>query len=737
MDWTSAPITVDAPLEPAHRPFLPSRILARISAVSDRIEQFLEAERSQLPLWFVVAFGLGIGAWQWLPDPRHWTAFIVLALAMACAGIAAGRGRSGRALLLGGLAMATGCALIWWRAGDVAAPRIERPLIAGIEARVEKVESRAAKGDLRLTLAPSGNLLPPRIRVSLPEAEAPSGLTSGATVRLRARLQPPPPMALPGGHDFARDAWFAGVGATGRAIGPVELVGRSDAQSLDSIRDRLGKHIRDRLPGRSGGIATALATGDQAAVGEADAEAMRRSGLAHLLSVSGLHIAAVVGAAMLIALKLLALSERLALRFNLVLVAAGFGALAGIAYTLLTGMQVPTVRSCIAALLVLCGIALGRDAISLRLVAVGALIVLAIVPEALAGASFQMSFAAVTAIIALHRLEPVGRLLAPREEGWPTRFLRGVAGLLLTGIVVEVALIPFALFHFHKAGLYGVLANLIAIPLTTFVIMPLEALALIFDAAGLGAPLWSATGWAIDLILSLAHRIGSAEGAVARLPTMPPAAFALMLFGGLWTCLWTTRVRVFGALPFLLGAAWAAASPVPSLLVTGDGQHLALVRADGVPVMLRSRSGDFVRELMSEASAYDGEPVALDDQRFARCNRDSCVADLVEGNRAWRLLAIRSRNRIDWSSLARACADADIVVADRWLPKGCVPRWLKLDREALERTGGVAIYLGRKPSVETVAGRIAQHPWRTTPRLLLRTPVRPAARPPVRSPTGR
>ena len=169
-------------------------------------------------------------------------------------------------------------------------------------------------------------------------------------------------MALPGTHDFARDAWFKGLGAVGRALGDVEVVDPATPSGLDALRERLGGHIRERLPGSAGSIASALATGDQGAVTEEDAEAMRRSGLAHLLSVSGLHIAAVVGAAMLLTLKLLALSERLALRFNLVLAAAGVGALAGVAYTLLTGAQVPTVRSCIAALLVLGGLALGRDA---------------------------------------------------------------------------------------------------------------------------------------------------------------------------------------------------------------------------------------------------------------------------------------------------------------------------------------------------------------------------------------
>ena len=727
MDWTSAPIIEDAPLEPAQRRFLPAIIPAWFSAVFWKVETFLEAERAQLPLWFAVAFGAGIAGWLVLPGPSQWAALITLALAAALASSSAASSRTSRSARFAGLALAGGCALIWWRSDLVASPRLQQPLIAVFEGKVEKLESRAAKGDLRLTLAPSDAALPPRVRVSLPEAGAPKTLGEGATIRVKARLQPPPPMALPGSHDFARDAWFAGIGGVGRAIGSVEVLRHADSLGLGSVRERLGRHIRERLPGRSGGIATALATGDQAAVSEEDADAMRRSGLAHLLSVSGLHIAAVVGAAMLLSLKLLALSERLALRFNLVLVSAAFGALSGVAYTLLTGMQVPTVRSCIAALLVLGGIALGREALSLRLVAVGAIAVLLVKPEALAGASFQMSFAAVTAIIALHNWNPVRRGLAPREEIWLLRVLRGLFGLLLTGLVVEFALIPFALYHFHKAGLYGVVANLVAIPLTTFVIMPLEALALILDAVGFGAPLWAATGWAIELILALAHWIGSAEGAVAMLPTMPQWAFVAMLLGGLWVCLWTGRARTWGIGPFVIGAIAAALSPVPAILVTGDGQHLALVRGDGVPVLLRSRSGDFVRDLMSEASAFDGEPANLDEQRFARCSRDSCIADLIEGDRAWRLLAIRSRNRIDWRQLTSACADADIVVADRWLPTGCKPRWLKLDRQALEATGGVAIHLAGKPRVETVAERVAQHPWRTD----RPPPFRRSAKPPV------
>ncbi|MFL6772135.1 MAG: ComEC/Rec2 family competence protein [Sphingomicrobium sp.] len=683
-----------------------------------------------MPLWFAVAFGAGIAAWLWLPGPRQWTAFAVLLLGLAAGGLAA-TGRAGRALSIGGLALVAGCLLIWWRSSWVDAPRLDRPRVATFAAKVESVESLAAKDDLRLTLVPASQELPPKIRISVPEADAPAGIAAGARIRLRARLMPPPPMPLPGAHDFARDFWFKGIGATGRAIGPIEVVEPASASGIDGLRARLDHHIRRRLPGPSGAVATAFATGDQNAISDEDAEAMRRSGLAHLLSVGGLHITAAVGLAMLLTLRLLALSERLALRFNLVMVAAGAGALAGIGYTLLTGAQVPMVRSCIAALLVLAGLALGRDPVSLRLLAVAALAILAFRPEALAGASFQMSFAAIIAIIALHRVERVRGWFAPRDDGPLWRALRTLGSLLLTGLVVEVALIPFALFHFHKAGLYGVVANMVAIPWTTFVIMPLEALAIAADGVGLGAPLWIVTSWSIDQLLGLAHWVGGIRGAVAALPTMPDWAFAAFVLGLLWTCLWTGKVRLWGALPFAVGAVGAAMAPVPTLLITGDGQHVALVRGDGVPVLLRSRSGDFVRDLMSEASGFDGEPAALEEQQFARCSRDACVADISEGGRAWRLLAIRSRNRIDWSELTRACADADVVVADRWLPRGCQPRWLKLDREALMRTGGVAVYLGGEPRIETVSARVAVHPWAGE------LPVRPTAKPPIRSLKGR
>ena len=680
------------------------------SRARDAIEAFLERERGQLPPWGVVGLGAGIAGWFALGGPEQWLALICIAGAVAVLGLSAQGGRAERAAGAFAAAVVVGCALIWLRSGWVAAPRLDRPIVTEVQARVEKVEQLVARDQTRLTLAPTSGEIPPRVRVSFDGTERVLGLAPGALIKVRARLAPPPPMALPGSYDFSRDAWFRGIGAVGTALGPVAVNQPAQPTGLDSVRQRLGEHIRSKLNGTPGGIATALVTGDQNAVGEEDAEAMRRSGLTHLLSVSGLHIAAVVGATLLLTLRLLALSERLALRFNLMVVAAAAGALAGIGYTLLTGAQVPTIRSCVTAVLVLAGMALGRDAISIRLLAVAALLVLLFWPESLAGASFQLSFAAVTAIIALHSSAWARKHFMARDEPFLWKMLRALGAMVVTGLVVEVALIPLALFHFHRAGLYGVGANIIAIPLTTFVIMPLEAIALLLDIVGLGAPFWWLTGWALKLLLGLAHAVAGASGAVATLAALPGWSFALMVTGGLWLCLWTTRPRLYGMAPIAVGLLGVFTAPSPDLLVTGDGRHVAVVQ-HGKPFLLRERSGDYIRDVMAESSGFDGDPLELAGQAFSRCSRDACIALTPgkEGN--WRLLATRSGTRIDWPTITQACAKADIVVSDRWLPKSCTPRWLKLDRKRLEETGGLAIYLTGEPRVDTVAARVGSHPW--------------------------
>jgi len=302
-------------------------------------------------------------------------------------------------------------------------------------------------------------------------------------------------------------------------------------------------------------------------------------------------------------------------------------------------------------------------------------------------------------------------LFARRDEGGLARLGRFLLALLLSGLAVEFALAPIALFHFHKQGLYGALANIVAIPFTTFVVMPLEALALALDAVGLGAPLWWLTAQSIGLLLRLAHAVADAPGALLMLSTMPAAAFALMVAAGLLICLLRTRARWAGVPLFAAGALWAAVTPAPDLLVTGDGRHLALRDGSGGHALLRERTGDYVRSLLGEAAGTDAPLAALGHHPDARCGPDACWAVLRRGGRTWRLLATRSPYHLPPGPLARACAAADIVVSDRRLPRTCRPRWLKLDRAQLARSGGVAIRLGTPPRIDRVADGRAGHPW--------------------------
>jgi competence protein ComEC len=688
---------------------------ARFGAAGAWIETRLDAERDQLPLWIPVAVGLGIAAWFQLPESRLWIAFLLLAAALALLPLALAPGtRTGRALSLFFLFAILGCADIWWEAERVAAPRLERERAAEFTAGVEQVQALAASDAIRLLVSPTDAPdLPPHLRVNVPVDKAPR-LAPGARVRLRAWLMPPAPAALPGAYDFSRAAYFQQIGGTGRALDIKVLPGSAAggwSAFVARARQALGQHILAHLGGSEGAIAVALANGDQAGIPQADNDAMRRSGLAHLLSVSGLHLTALVGAVMLLTLKLLALSPRLALRFRLTLIAAGAGALAGIAYTILTGAEVPTVRSCIASLLVLGGIALGREALTLRLVATGALIVMLLWPDSLVGPSFQLSFAAITALVAFHDHPKVRAFVAARDETLPLKFGRAVAGLVLTGLAVELALAPIGLYYFHKSGLYGAVANIVAIPLTTFVIMPAEALALLLDLVGLGAPAWWVAGQGLHLLLVLARNTAAMPGAVAMLPTIPDSAYALMVGGGLWLCLWRTRWRWWGVAPFAAGALWALASPAPDLLVTGDGRHLAVHTSDGRIGILRERAGDYVRSTMAESSGLEGVVPDLDDVKGAACNDDACAVTLWKAGRPWHVLGLRTKARFDRIALAQACAAADIVVSDRRLPHACAPRLLKADARYLDGTGGLAIRLADPPSIETVAARTGAHPW--------------------------
>lgn len=682
-----------------------------------------------------MAFATGIVAWFALPSAVWWLGLCASCMVLAAVGIAPWRGREAcphvlRALLVLPLLVMAGCLAVWARSTIVGEAPLARPIAGIFTASVLEIQPQPALQRDRLILAmrEPGTGRAIKVRLNVAEIASPvpgdsSGPSAapvaasvgiGDVVRFKGRLMPPAPPMLPGAYDFARTAWFGGLAASGSAIGGVEVIARGEPGGgrLSGLRRALSDHIRAQIDAERAGIAAALVTGDRGGISPADDKAMRDSGLAHLLSVSGLHVSAVVGAIYVLFVRVLALSPWLALRVRLPVIAAAAGALAGVAYTLVSGSEVPTVRSCVGALLVLAAMVLGREPLSLRMLAVAAFFVLLLWPEAVTGPSFQMSFGAVLALVAVSTAAPVRAFVAPREESLAVRALRHVAMLLLTGVVIDLVLMPIGLFHFHRAGVYGALANVLAIPLTTFLVMPLLGGALALDLIGAGWPLWWLAQISIDVLTGIAHWFASRPAAVAILPAGGNAAFGLFIAGGLWLGLWSGRIRWLG-LPFALAGGVLLATAAPAdILVSGDGRHVGLVEAGGARLfVLRDGGAGYARDNLMELAGMEGEPVALDRWPGARCNADFCT--LVVGGKdgtARRLLISRGRDVVPERALAAACDHSDIVISDRWLPRSCRPRWFKADRDMLGRSGGLAIHLAQG-RVDTVAQRQGEHGW--------------------------
>ncbi len=682
------------------------------------VERLLESAGFDRAPWLAVGFAAGIAAWFALANSWQWLALIALCLAVMLGTLAGLRG-DGRfpflrqAIAALALVIAAGCGIVWAKSALVGTPAIARPMVGEISGTVMKREEQPALARVRLTLAvrEPGTARPIMVRLNLASGDDQPGIAEGAQVKLRARLMPPAPPMLPGGYDFARASWFSGLAATGSVLGKVTVVRTGQQQGwVRGLQRSLSAHVRSRLDGSAGTIAAAFASGDRGAIAESDDTAMRDAGLTHLLSISGLHVSAVVAAVYVLTIRLLALWPWLALRVRLPLVAAGAGALAGVAYTVLTGAEVPTIRSCIGAVLVLLALAIGREPLSLRMVAVAALFVLLFWPEAVIGPSFQMSFAAVIAIVALHGAAPIRAFLSPREQAWWAKGLRHLVMLLGTGVVIELALMPIGLFHFHRAGVYGALANVIAIPLTTFVSMPAIALALLLDGIGLGAPAWWIAGKSLELLLLLAHWTAAQPGSVTLLPAMGQGSFMLFIAGGLWLALWRGKLRLAGLIPAMMGLTMLAFLRPPDVLISNDGHHVGITGEGGSLLVLRQGKSDFAKENLQEIAGMDGETQLLEDWPGARCNRDFCAVELDRGGRKWRLLIARSKDLVDIRELASACARADIVIADRRLPYPCKPALLKADRAMLGQTGGLTLDLSNR-EVRTVAQDQGTHGW--------------------------
>ena len=676
-------------------------------------------------LWVPVLFGAGSGLYLTLPvEPAGWIAPAAAGLFALAALLL--RGHTAPALGLAALALlAAGVASADWRTDRVSAPVLAAPIgPADVSGRVVWVG--AGDGPQRYLLdrvsierlAPEET--PERVRLSVRSTVSDGLAAPGSWLTARASLRPPPAPAEPGAWDFARQAWFQRIGAVGFVYGaPAPLAapegeGGSLLSLLSQVRHWVSARILAHTSASAGPFAAALLTGDRSAIEKKTLQAMRDSGLAHLLAISGLHVGLVAGFIFFAARGLLALIEPVALRMPIKKWAAGCALLGAGAYLLLSGMSVPTQRAFVMVGVVLLAIMLDRASISMRLIALAALLVLAIAPESMLGPSFQMSFAAATALIATYEAARgfFARLAA--RGGLALRPLVYAAGVTVTSLVAGIATGPFAVYHFNRIADYGLLANLGAVPVTGFWIMPWGLVALVLMPFGLEGIALTPMGWGIDAVVWIARQVAAQPGAVTLVPAMPPAALLTIVVGGLWLCLWRSRWRFLGIAVIGGGMAMAGLDRRPDILVDGEAKVMAVRGADGELWISTRQRGRFVSDVWLSSDVWlrrDGQAEAPTWPRDGegtpgsglRCDTLGCIQRRGESTIAFVL---------DPRAFAEDCSRADLVVS-------AVPAWdlcpgpeTVVDRFDLWRSGGHAIWLAADGVVvENVAESRGKRPW--------------------------
>ena len=530
--------------------------------------------------------------------------------------------------------------------------------------------------------------LPPlarAVRVRLRPGDA-ADLSAGDRVQVRSLLRPPAPPAYPGGWDLQRDAYFSGLGASGYALNPAVVQERAHPSGagavLQALRDGIAQRVIQTLPGPRGAVASTLLTGTTLAIPQQDREAFRDSGLAHLLAVAGLHIGIVMGLVMGTTRLGLAAIEHTALHWPTKAVAGLAALTAGAGYLLLTGAHVPIIRSFAMACLVTLGLMLGRRALSLRGLTLAAAAIILIAPNEVVGVSFQMSFAAVLALIAGY--EAMRPLLARLHgDGVRLRVLSHAAALTLTSLLAGTASAPYGAYHFGHMQLYFIIANLVAVPICAFWVMPAGLLALALMPLGLERLALVPMGWGIDAILWIGRTVSSWPAATLAVPAMPGWGLVVFSLGLAWLCLWRSPARLAGVPVMLAGLLSPLANPPPDLLMSSDARLIAVRDWNaGGAYWVQSKSGasKFVRAAWQDHLAagplrtLSGEPPGL-------CTATECRVDLAG------LLMLRDGAR------ATDCGGVRLLISAEPARGECPADVPYLDRFSVWRDGAHAIWL--------------------------------------------
>lgn len=666
----------------------------------ERLALALERLRGRRLLWVPVGLGMGAAPYAGLAqEPSLPLLGAACCFAVAVMAVAWQLQRRGLALILFMAALP----LFGMSAAALETARLAQPLLPlparvfDVTGTVEDVVPGSGRTRVLLTdlilpgLSPAET--PQRIRIAL------TGRSSlpapGDRISLRARLGPAAAPAEPGAFDYRHHAYFQGIGGSGYAVSrldPAQIQpGAAPASLLAQLRLSIDARIGAVLQGDSAGLAAALITGHRGGLSPALEQAMRDSGLAHLISISGLHVA-MLAAIVMGSLRLaLAAVPWIALRWPVKKLSALAALAAVVFYTALVGAPVPTQRAAIMTALVLLAIVFDRNPFSLRSVALAATVLLLVAPSSLVGPSAQMSFSAVAALIAGYEALQRRRAKAePRERGWLGRAGTWLGGLVLTSLIASLATAPFSLYHFQQLSLVGVVANAVAVPLSGLVVMPAGFLACLLMPLGLEALPLQVMGWGLDGIIATAHAAAALPAARIVTPAMPLAVFLLLVTAGLWWLLWIGRIRL-ALLPLVpLALALWAVTPRPVLLVALEGRSWAALQPDGSRIVQRS-SGDS----MTVASwlRRDGGDVPANGRIRAeapprlsgtadtalRCDPEGCLLRMPAGS-----IALPRGRQAELAD----CTLATVTIVP-WRSDLCAGGW---DRVRLRAAGALAVY---------------------------------------------
>ncbi len=642
-------------------------------------------------------------------------------------------------LLLALAAAAAGFATATVKRAIIAHPVLAAPVwnaeITGfVEVREERERSDRIVVRVDRISAPRLNEALERVRVSVRKGTAPA---VGSFVSFKARLSPPLEPLRPGGYDFARDLYFQRIGASGFVLGRIQTAEPPRAPSLwlryataiDGMRETIDKRIRAVIPGDRGAIASALITGKRDAISTPVNEAMYISSLAHVLSISGYHMVVVAGIVFFVLRALFALMPAFASRYPIKKWAAVAALAAAAFYLLLSGAEVATQRSFIMVAIVLMGVMVDRPTLTFRTLTVAALAVLLLAPEAVVHPSFQMSFAATLALVAGYQ-QGLPWMTAGAETPLGARIAlwggREIVGLVVVSLLAGTATMPYAAYHFHRLAPYGVLANLLAMPVVSIWVMPAGIVGLVAMPFGLDGHCWRLMGEGIDWMIAVALWVTSLPGAVGRMAAFGTGPLLLCSAGLVVLCLLKTYLRLIGAVLIGCAVLWAIRTPQPDVRVAADGGAFAVRGADGRLAMIKTGNDTFAfREwLAADADARTPGDKTLADK--IRCDEAGCIARLADGS----LVAIAKT----LEAFEEDCRRAVLVLSARDAPPACAA--LVIDRQVWRRAGAIALRrVGQ--GFEITAARPAGHdrPWARavaqpgdTPEAARTTPARPQPR---------